>query len=97
MKMSQYGRIIIPEFTVLEDLLIRKVTLSMNEQKKYEVVKNLVDHQATANKQRAALILGCTKRHINRLIKGYKEQGKAFFIHGNKGRKPASTIPNFWQ
>jgi len=25
--------IIIPEFTVLEDLLIRKVTLSMNEQK----------------------------------------------------------------
>lgn len=93
MKMSQYGRIIIPEFTVLEDLLIRKVTLSMNEQKKYEVIKNLVDHQATANKQRAALKLGCTKRHINRLIKGYKEQGKAFFIHGNKGRKPASTIP----
>jgi transposase len=30
-------------------------------------------------------------RQIDRLINKYKEQGKAAFIHGNKGRKPAIT------
>ena len=64
----------------------------MNEQRKYEVIKGLVDHPDTANKDRAALILGCTKRHINRMIQGYIKDGKAFFIHGNRGKKPATTI-----
>lgn len=64
----------------------------MNEQRKYEVIKGLVDHLDTANKDRAALILGCTKRHINRMIQGYIKDGKAFFIHGNRGKKPATTI-----
>ncbi len=65
----------------------------MDEQKKYEVIKALADHP-TPNKQRAAITLNCTVRHINRMLKGYKEQGKAYFIHGNKGRKPANTIPD---
>ena len=77
----------------MEVTIIRKVELSMDEQKKYEVIKSLADHPAP-NKQRAALTLGCTVRHINRMLKGYKEQGKAYFIHGNRGRKPANTIPN---
>ena len=64
----------------------------MDEQRKYEVIKGLVDHPDTANKDRAALILGCTKRHINRMIQGYVKDGKAFFIHGNRGKKPATTI-----
>ena len=64
----------------------------MDEFKKYEVIKSLVDHP-NANKDRAALTLGCTKRHINRMIAGYRKEGKAFFLHGNKGRKPATTIP----
>ena len=57
------------------------------------MIKSLADHPAP-NKQRAALTLGCTVRHINRMLKGYKEHGKAYFIHGNRGRKPANTIPN---
>ena len=64
----------------------------MNEQRKYEVIKSLLDHPDTANKDRAALILGCTKRHINRMIQGYIKDSKAFFIHGNRGKKPATTI-----
>ena len=64
----------------------------MNEQKKYEVIKSLADHPDTANKDRAALILGCTKRHINRMLQGYSRSGKDFFIHGNRGKKPATTI-----
>lgn len=69
---------------------MRKVELTMNEQKKYEIIKNLVDSKG--NKQRAAVKLGCTVRSVNRLIKRYKEQGKAGFSHGNHYRKPISTI-----
>ena len=77
----------------MEVTIIRKVELSMDEQKKYEVIKALADHPHP-NKQRAAITLDCTVRHINRMLKGYREQGKAYFIHGNRGRKPANTIPN---
>ena len=64
----------------------------MDEQKKYEVIKALADHP-NGNKDRAALTLGCTKRHINRMLAGYRREGKAFCVHGNRGRKPATTIP----
>ena len=64
----------------------------MDEQLKYEIIKDLVNHPDTGNKDRAALRLGCTRRHINRMIAGYKKEGKGFFVHGNKGRKPATTI-----
>lgn len=67
--------------------------LSLDELKKYEVIKALVDHP-DGNKDRAALTLGCTKRHINRMIAGYLKEGKSFFIHGNKGRKPPTAIPD---
>jgi len=63
----------------------------MDENQKYEVVKKLVD--TNGNKKTAALKIGCSDRHINRLIKGYQEQGKSFFIHGNRGRQPAITLP----
>lgn len=63
----------------------------MDEDKKYEIIKKLVD--TNGNKKTAELKIGCTGRHINRLIKGYKEHGKDFFIHGNRGRKPVNTIP----
>ncbi len=66
----------------------------MDEQKKYEVIKSLVDHPQTANKDRAALTLGCTRRHINRMINGYQTSGKEYFVHGNRGRKPSSTLPD---
>lgn len=62
----------------------------MSEQHKYEVIKKLVDEDG--NKNRAALNLGLSRRQVNRLINAYKKKGKAAFIHGNKGRKPATTI-----
>ena len=52
---------------------IRKVILTMNEKQKYEIVKKLVD--SNGNKKTAELKIGCSDRHINRLIKGYKEGG----------------------
>lgn len=65
--------------------------LSIDEQKKYEVIKSLAHHD-NQNKQRAALTLGCTVRHVNRMLKGYHEKGREYFVHGNRGRKPANTI-----
>lgn len=62
----------------------------MNEQKKYEVIKKL--KETNGNKKRAAAQLGCTLRHVNRMLKGYETYGKDFFSHGNKGRRPASAI-----
>ena len=74
----------------MEVTIIRKVEFQwMN---KLDI--KLFDESPNPNNQRAALTLGCTVRHINRMLKGYKEHGKAYFIHGNRGRKPANTIPN---
>lgn len=49
----------------------------MKEQNKYEVIKELVDHNG--NKKHAALKLGLSVRQVNRLIKKYKEKGKSRF------------------
>ena len=65
---------------------MRKVELRMNELEKYKVIKKLVE--TNGNKQQAALRLGLSIRQVNRLIIGYKEFGKEFFVHGNRGRKP---------
>lgn len=65
----------------------------MMEELKYETIKHLADHP-DSSKERAALKLGCTVRHINRMLCGYRNQGKEYFVHGNRGRKPANTIPD---
>lgn len=51
----------------------------MDEQKKYEVIKCLVDHPDTGNKNRAAVLLGCIRRHLNWMIRGYKQKGEEAF------------------
>ena len=69
---------------------MRKVELRMNEQEKYDVIKELVDHNG--NKKRASKKLGLSVRQINRLIITYKEKGKSGFIHGNRSKKPVNTL-----
>lgn len=71
---------------------MRKVILTMDENQKYTAIKKLVE--TNGNKKRAALHLDCSVRHINRMIKGYKQEGKAFFVHGNRGRKPVHSLEN---
>lgn len=70
---------------------MRKVELSMKEEKQYNVIKKLVD--SNGNKKRVAVKLGCTLRHINRLIIKYKKEGKSAFVHGNTGKTPINKIP----
>jgi transposase len=69
---------------------MRKVDLNMTEQEKYETIKKLAE--TNGNKKRAALNLGYTVRNINRLIQRYKKEGKAAFVHGNRGRKPKHAL-----
>ena len=69
---------------------MRKVELRMKEKTKYDVIKELVDHNG--NKNRAAITLGISRRQIDRLIIKYKERGKEGFVHGNRDRKPATTL-----
>ena len=70
---------------------MRKVELSLKENQKYQIIKKLVE--TNGNKERARIKLGLKSiRQINRLIAGYKEYGKEFFIHGNRGRKPKHAL-----
>lgn len=68
---------------------MKKVELNMNAQEKYEIIKEVI---LNGNKLRASLKLGCTVRHVNRLIQQYHQKGTAAFIHGNAGRQPIHTI-----
>lgn len=70
--------------------IIRKVNLTMDENEKYITIKKLVE--TDGSKERAAIHLNCTIRHVNRMIKGYKEKGKEYFVHGNRGKKPIHTL-----
>ena len=40
------------------------------------------------------MTLNITRRQVNRLIIAYKARGKDAFVHGNRGRKPATAIPD---
>ena len=69
---------------------MRKVELRMNEQIKYETIKELVDHNG--NKNRVAKKLNISKRQVDRLIIKYMEKGKAGFVHGNRTHKPINAL-----
>ena len=71
---------------------MRKVELRMNEQFKYETIKELVDHKG--NKNRASKKLGISVRQVNRLIIIYKEKGKEALYMVIDFRKPVNAINN---
>lgn len=69
---------------------MRKVTLSMQAQEKYEIIKQLAEGHITKNT--ATVKIGCTSRHIARILKRYQQEGKSAFLHGNTGRKPVHAL-----
>ena len=69
---------------------MKKVELREDEQKKYTTIKKLVE--TGGNKKKAATKLNCSLRTIDRMIVRYKNQGKAGFVHGNRGKMPSTTI-----
>ncbi len=68
----------------------KAIMLGPLEDQKYKVIKKLVERGGS--KDRAAIVIGCTKRHVNRLIASYLNDGKIAFLHKNKLRKPSNII-----
>jgi hypothetical protein len=67
-----------------------KVTLMMKEQHKLKMV---IDYEARKiGAQRAAELLGISKRQFRRLVAIYRQRGIAAVAHGNRGRSPAKRI-----
>ena len=69
---------------------MKKIILNTIEEKKYHVIKKLVE--SNGNKLKAGLKLQVTPRTIDRLILKYKKFGKEAFIHGNRNRKPKHSM-----
>lgn len=69
---------------------MRKVNLRMNEQFKFDIIKRAASKEISTT--RASVLLKCTIRTVYNLIKTYKTSGKEGFIHGNRGRKPSTTL-----
>ena len=69
---------------------MRKVELRMKELNKYEVIKELVDHNG--NQIRAKEKLGLSIRQTNRLIKIYKEKGKSRFCAWKSLQKASKVL-----
>ena len=70
---------------------MRKVSLTMTNHYTYTLVKQYVENGGSVKRLTARL--NKSERTVYRYIKGYKEHGKAFFVHGSTGRKPVTTIP----
>lgn len=69
---------------------MRKVDLRMNEQLKYDVIKMCIDGKVS--KSYCEVKLGVSRRTVDRMIQRIKSDGKAGFIHGNRGKKPIHAI-----
>lgn len=76
--------------TLKENNPVRKIWLTMKEEFRYEKVKKHVD--AGGNFKRLCIELDVSKRTARRFIAGYKKEGKAFFVHGNRCRKPPTSM-----
>lgn len=72
---------------------MKKVDLSMKEEKTYQIIKNLVDNGVSPKtKKKASIKLGCSLRHVDRLVNKYRQEGKQGFSHKNKGKIPVNKI-----
>lgn len=70
---------------------MKEIELNMKEQERFNLIEKYI--KEGGNKQRLTTKLDLSMRSVNRLIKLYKEKGKAGFIHGNRNRRPANSLP----
>lgn len=66
------------------------LSMSQKLRTRLHVVHSLIEGKILVNE--AAVVLDLSERQIIRLKKGIMEQGDAFVIHKNKGRKPKHAI-----
>ena len=70
---------------------MRKIELTMNEQTKYEMVKQFVDN-GERNIKQLSIKLNCSLKTAYNYVAKYKVNGKEAFSHGNHKHKPTTTI-----
>ena len=66
------------------------ITLSRKEISRYQVIKDSLDRKLSNNK--AATLLGLSKRQIIRLKNKVRRDNLMGIIHGNRGRTPKIAI-----
>ncbi|MDI3481779.1 MAG: hypothetical protein PWQ97_1434, partial [Tepidanaerobacteraceae bacterium] len=66
--------------------------MSQTELKRVLVLQKVLDGKMIIRE--AALVLGLSERQVYRLKARLQSQGPASLAHGNRGRKPAHTIPD---
>ncbi|WP_407895679.1 ISNCY family transposase [Lacticaseibacillus sp. N501-2] len=69
---------------------MKEVVLTMKEDQKYKVIKNVAEHRSS--RARACLTLNLSDRQVRRLTTQYAQSGKSAFRHGNAGKTPANKI-----
>lgn len=70
---------------------MRGLTLSQEEQARLQVLNRVLERKLGV--WEAATVLGLSERHIWRILAAYRKEGAAVLAHGNRGRKPANTVP----
>lgn len=70
---------------------MRGVTFTMEDMKRYSVVKAVMDRKMTTSEGAAAL--GLSVRQLKRIKKKVRRNGMAGIRHGNYGRPPAHAFP----
>ena len=73
---------------------MRKELFNMTQKEitRLRVINQTIDKVITIRE--AAELLGLSERQVIRLKKGVVEEGPAFIIHKNRGRKPQHTLPD---
>lgn len=66
--------------------------MTQEERTKLHIVRSLLDGTMTIRE--AAEVSDLSERQWKRIKKGVREQGDAFLIHKNRGRKPHNIIPD---
>lgn len=66
-------------------------SLTREELRRYEVFSRVDSGLLTASE--AAKLLELSVRQVRRILAAYRKEGPAALAHGNRGRKPAHTIP----
>ncbi|MCL6479894.1 MAG: ISNCY family transposase [Peptococcaceae bacterium] len=64
--------------------------MTQEERNKLYIARCLIDGKMTISE--AALVSGLSERQLKRIKRGVKEQGDAFVIHKNRGRKPQHSV-----
>jgi len=69
---------------------MERVTLNQKEQRRLMVLNQVGEGKLVG--WEAAIVLGLSVRQVRRVMAGYRVEGAAALVHGNRGRKPRHAL-----